>query len=508
MKDLRTSVEVRPASTWIERFGLPLAVSAMEAQPIALVIGLLTLAVTRNLANAPIGAGGIALVALGLLWWAMIVERTSQRSPGRRRAAGLHFLGWLTAFTLVVGPRLPSLIAGENIFAALLGTVIVTWLWRRSIPRAQAGFEYGQLTTSFRVGFGVLLGILLIAVVLPGQQALRDALASSLPIFFLSGLVGLSLVRLGAIRTSRRALDGSQQADPTRAWLLALTLFGVALIALVLVLEAVFSFGSFELAVTALTPLWSALGTLVGWLLYGSIFLLSPIFYLFSFLIGLIMNRNAKTPAQNTAQKLSHFHQQLSPQSIPPEALAIGRWMFLALALLVVLLVVGGSLRRLRKRSADEGIEEVREGLDARSLLGERWQEWWNHRRRRRNAHLPLEPLDPTSARARYRELLQALATASDDLARGSAETPAEYEARLLTHLGKGTPPVQDLAHDDDAPHPAILDKLTRAYAGERYGGKRTDHRTHVYLQTWVPRLMQRLTGKAPARSNRSKGSR
>ena len=505
MKDPRTSVEVRPASTWIERFGLPLAVSTTEAQPIALVIGLLTLAVTRNLANAPIGAGGIALTSLGLLWWAMIVERTLQRSPGRRRAAGLHFLGWLVAFAVVVGPRLPSLVAGENIFAALLGTVIVTWLWRRSIPRAQAGFEYGQLTTSFRVGFGVLLGILLIAVVLPGQQALRDALASSLPIFFLSGLVGLSLVRLGAIRNSRRALDGSQQADPTRAWLLALTLFGVALIALVLVLEAVFSFDSFELAATALTPLWNALGTLVGWILYGIIFLLSPIFYLLSFLIGLILNRNAKTPSQSIGQKLSHFHQQLSPQTIPPEALAIGRWMFLALVLLVVLLVVGGSLRRWRMRSADEGIEEVREGLDARSLLGERWQEWWNHRRRRRNAHLPLEPLDPTSARARYRELLQALAAEKDDLARMPAETPAEYEARLLVHLQNSDPNAQELPSGERLPPgPAILDELTRAYVSERYGGKLTLQHHRARLQAWVPYLVARLTGRASPRRPRS----
>ncbi|GAC1346846.1 MAG: hypothetical protein NVSMB27_11140 [Ktedonobacteraceae bacterium] len=147
MKDPRTSVEARPVSTWIDRFALPLAVSTMEAQPIALVIGLLALLVTRNLANAPIGPGGIALASLGLLWWAMIVERTLQHSPGRR-VAGLHFLGWLAAFAVVVGPRLPSLSEGEDIFATLLGMVIVTWLWRRSIPRAQAGFEYGQLTTS------------------------------------------------------------------------------------------------------------------------------------------------------------------------------------------------------------------------------------------------------------------------------------------------------------------------------------------------------------------------
>jgi hypothetical protein len=79
-------------------------------------------------------------------------------------------------------------------------------------------------------------------------------------------------------------------------------------------------------------------------------------------------------------------------------------------------------------RRNDEEIEEVREGLDARSLLGERWREWWHRRKQRRHALFPLEALDPTSARARYRELLQAMAATRSDLARLPAETPTEYE--------------------------------------------------------------------------------
>ena len=217
-KETTTSVEARQVSTWIERFAIPIAASVMEAQPVALVIVLLAVMVIGTKAIPPIGAGGIALAALGLLWWAMIVERAIRRSAKGRRAAWLHSLGWLVAFGVIVGPHLPSLVKGEHIFAALLGTILVTWLWRRSIPRAQAGFEYGQFVTSFKVGFGVLLGILLIVIVLPELHTLREALGSSLPVFFLSGLVGLSLVRLGAIRNSRRALDGVPQADPTCAW--------------------------------------------------------------------------------------------------------------------------------------------------------------------------------------------------------------------------------------------------------------------------------------------------
>jgi uncharacterized protein DUF4129 len=492
-------------STWIERFAIPIAASVMEAQPIALVIVLLTVMMTGTKAMPPFGAAGIALIALGLLWWAMLVERVIRRTLKGRRAAWLHFLGWLAAFAVVVGPRLPSLDKGEDIFAALLWVVLVTWLWRRSIPRAQAGFTYGQLATSFKVSFGVLLGILFIVIVLPELQTLRQALGSSLPVFFLSGLVGLSLVRLGAIRQSRRALDGSQQADPTLAWLLALSLFGVALVAIVIVIEAVFSFASFEVVLSVLMPLWNALGTLVGWILYGIIFLLSPLFYLLSYLIGLLTDRNAGTQSQSPNPRPSPIHQPWSPQSIPPEVLAIGRWVFLALALIVVLLVVGASLRRWRMRRDDEGIEELREELDARTLLGERWREWWKRRRRRTSDVPGLEPLDPTSARAHYREMLQAVAMERGDLARTPAETPAEYEARLLIHLETAAPNAQELLPGDRVPpDPAILDELTRAYVSERYGGKQTRERERAHLQARMPQLVARLTGRASPRRPRS----
>src|SRR5947209_9587010 len=110
------SVEAESPSTWIERFAIPLAASSMEAQPIALVVVLLTLMVAGTKATPPLGAAGIALIALGLLWWAMLVERVIRRSIKGKRATWLHFLGWLAAFAVVIGPRLPSLNKGEDIF--------------------------------------------------------------------------------------------------------------------------------------------------------------------------------------------------------------------------------------------------------------------------------------------------------------------------------------------------------------------------------------------------------
>src|SRR5260370_16181673 len=222
----------------------------MEAQPIAM----LTVLVAGPRATPPVGAGEIALVGLGLLWWAMIVERFARRRSIGGQAIWLYILGWLLALIAVVGPYLLSLGKLENIFAVLLGTVLVTWLWRRAMRRAQIGFEYGELATSFKVGFGVLLGILLISIVSPELQALRDALANALPLFFLPALVMLSFARLGDIRNTHRAVDRSQKADPTRSWLLALSLFGVTLIAIVIAIESIFSFVSLSLLLSVLTP--------------------------------------------------------------------------------------------------------------------------------------------------------------------------------------------------------------------------------------------------------------
>ena len=487
----------------------------MEAQPIALVIALLTLIVAGPSATAPLGVGSITLVALRLLWWAMVVEHIVRRaeasSPTQhhirsrpynrgRRLAWLHQFGWLVAFSAVAGPSLLSLARGVNIPAVLVDTVLVTWFWRRGMQRAQTGFEYDQLARSFKISFGVLLGILFLVIVLPELQALRDTLATALPIFFLSGLLMLSLARLGAIRNARRTVDGSQD-DPTRAWLLALTIFGITLVAIVIVIESLFSFASFELVVTALTPLWNALGTFVNWILYAIIIvILSPIFSVASFLFGLLTGHSTARPQhQNIGPEPSRLHQPWNAQTIPPELLTIGRWILLALAAIVVLLVVQASLRRWFTMDNDEGIEEVREGLDARSLLGQHWRGWWNRWRRKTHEISALEPLDPTSVRARYREMLQAIATANDDLARNPAETPAEYESRLLTHLDGGR--LQDSTHTDDVPNDtAILNELTRAYSSERYGGKHTDDHKRAFLRTWMPRLMKRLVDTSPRR--------
>jgi Domain of unknown function (DUF4129) len=159
----------------------------------------------------------------------------------------------------------------------------------------------------------------------------------------------------------------------------------------------------------------------------------------------------------------------------------------LALFVLVVLLLLLREFLRKRKSASEE--DEVRESLSIRSILRAR------RKNRQRRPKVALEPLDPLSARARYRELLQAMAWHGDDLERRPDETPTEYQTRLLTL-------VKDAPHDERWENEilvddAILDELTRAYMLERYGGKITEHSKQAYLQRWVPHLVKRLMGSA-----------
>jgi MFS family permease len=499
-KDNSTAARAAASSTWIERFAVPIVLSVMEAQPVAVILALLTRTFIGARAAPSLGAGTIALLALGLLWWAMLVPHFT-RDPARKKfATSLHLLSWITAFAIFVGPYLPSVAVGINIFPALFNTAIITWFWRQSTRRTQIGFEYEPVSRSFKVGFGILLAILLFVVLFPELHAVAAVLASVFPVFFLSGLITLSLVRLGLLRSARRASDSSQ-SDPTRSWLLALTLFGVALLALIILIESLFSFTSFEFAIAVLTPLWNGLGTLVSWILYGLIVvILSPVFYLVSWLINRIRENGHPKSQQSQIGKLKPPVARQGPVAISPEIIALGRWIFLVIALIVLLFVVKAALNHLRALNANDGIDEVRESLDARSFLGQRLRDWLSRRREKRQK-MVLEALDPSSARARYRELLSEVAFAQLDLARQPSETPDEYEMRLRAYLEQQSQQAKESDATTTPTDPAILDELTRMYTRERYGGKQTVGQERFYLQSWVPHLIARLKGRPPTRS-------
>jgi hypothetical protein len=449
----------------------------METQPIVLALTLVAVAFLGNSAVLPLGAGSITLLLLGLHWWAKAVSNLTQGSFHTTRARLLQLLGLFLAVALAVVTHISLL---NNMLALFFSIVLIIGFWYAGMVRVQTGPNDEYVLTSFKIGLGALLAVLIITLLIfdPVPPALHDGLTNALPTFFLSGLIGLSFTRIMMIRTeSVNSAQRGLQGDPTRGWLLILTLAWAIVIISTLAFEA---FG-FQLVVVAASFLWSGLGIVANFILL----LLSPLFHLFSqfFFPMIAPSQGIPFPKTTPSNGL--------PPPLPYSAVIflIGRLLLLVILLVILFFVIRAILRRWRMAPDDESEEEIRESLSRESILKTRRKE---QRQRQRTGDLvTLEPLNPNSIRARYRELLQELAWNGEKLARRADETPSEYEKRLLALLKKDS---SVEAQGDDIPaDPAMLDELTSAYLQERYGEKHLRLLHDSYAPAWIPRFVKRL---------------
>lgn len=478
---------------------LPLALSLMEAQPFALGLAFLAVLFGGTPADAPLSMGALLLLLLGLLWWAMLLAHWQAR--GRLRSARLRALlrlcGLLVAWGALCVPflsHLSDLASGPRAF--LLGGefLLAFWFWRRALGRARLGFPYEPLANSFKIGLGALLGLMLLILLTPQPSVLLPVLENSLTIFFLSGLVTLSLARLVTLRQTR--LANGRLADPTRSWLGALMLLCTCLIVLVFLLEAVFSYSSFLWIVHAVQPAWDALGTVVGWLLYLLVIVvLAPLFNLASWVIDRLKGGGSAQPAARPpSSPLARFANAQHSTRLPPELLSIGRWIVLGAAALLLLLLVRASLRRWFLPYDAEQLEETRERLERVSSSRKPRQA-----RIKRQIARFAEPLD--SVRAYYRLLLRTATAAHPDLAHRSDETPLEYEQRLRRHLERlaTQQPQPALSIQQDT---ATLRMLTQDYLAERYGQEPPTPSRWSMLRQSMPGLLNTLGKQVKARES------
>lgn len=452
--------------------------SVMEAQPLAMILAYVSQLASGNSANAPLNWQELTLLQLGFLWWAIALALLEQRQRLRSaRTRSLLRLCSLLAGSLVL--LVPLLWSGwsDRDYVLVPGICLfVFWLWQRNLERARLGFAYEDLSTSFKVCLGVLLALILLALGMSEGSSFLSQLEGSLTLFFLSGLIALSLTRLGVLRQIHAA--NGKQADPTRFWLISLTLFCGLLILLVLLLEGVFSLASLLWLIALLQPVWNALGTIIGWILYALAFLIvQPLFLIFSWLIQRLGGQNSGLPhIQAPSSPLAGKTGPVSAQ-LPPEMLTLGRWIVLIAVATVLVLLVIRSLRRWYLPYETEQFEEVREALDRRELR--------QKRRKQKQVRTSPEPILGEGARAYYRLLLRETA-ALPKLAHQPDETPLEYEQRLRLHL-------EESQQTQDQSQPAstqVLHELTEHYMDERYGQRPLDAAHGSYLRRWLPRLV------------------
>ena len=470
MRRDRSGAQEQSSFNWIEVVAVPLAVGLMEGQfgVLAFIIG--SLLFTGKSDALLLVEGSVILLTWSLYWWAMLSKRVIQPRLGEQRANQAYLPALLVTFVIVLGIH-PAFVVSFPQLA--FSGALSTWLWRRGMVREEKSTQERTMLTTFQVGFVVLLALLSFAIFSPQPiyEALLDLLTYVLPIYCLSGFVAISFSHLDALKKAqvRSALKGSR-AYPTRAWMLLLFLMvAIAVSAITLTIAA------FQPMVETLSPLVNALHALYNWLLS----LLTP--------QPPLPPRRLKRPPGPGVSVYLHAHKpDANPLAAGLQVILVAGMILLALFVLLLLLWV---IRRILRNNRAIDEDEIREALAIRSVLRTRKQ------KRQRIARIGLEPLDATSTRARYREFLQAMARrGGDERRRQDNETPVEYQTRLLTLLEHVS---QEEAQKEDTPaDAAIIDELTRAYALERYGGKRTEQGQQSYLRRWVPLLARRLTSK------------
>lgn len=477
-------VQARPAFNWIDSVVVPITGSIMETQPIA--VGLVVLPFVFSPGDSgpvtvsPINSLLITALLLGLHWWAIFVNFRVKSAQQSMPAYMLNLLGFGVALLFALSI---ALLSGADPLLLVFAVLLTIWGWWRGILWTRHETNDEQLILTFKVGFIALILFLLFSMLRiynAQSDQLLQAEAQALPIFFLSGLISLSFTRLSMMRQENARSGSVSRLDSSRVWLTVLSVLWLALVALSVSLELF----SFQFIQRVFRPVLNALFFMVAWIIYIIDlilqFLLSP--------LNQLLKRQAQpptipqpTPGQSQPQLPSH-----APDSISPLLLFIGRVALLIAVLLILALIAWAILRVRRHRTREDDNErEVREGLAVSTLF--------KGRQRQASGKAPslaLEPLDPQSARMHYRDLLQTVAAHKGNLSREPGETPAEYQRRLQVALPPST------TDTEDAPtEAAILDELTGAYIRERYGARKLDTAGQGYLRTWMPRLLQRLSG-------------
>jgi hypothetical protein len=457
---------------WIDILVVPVTTSIMEAQPFAVVLLFFSLLLTGNSVNVPLNAVSIVLLMLGLQWWAQVARYLRLRGLGNIRIEVFQLLGLLLALALTMLTYLALL---NNALVLLLVVTLVLCFWVRGRRRAQGELTEAQVLFSFKLYLTVLIAVLLITIPVSANVAgtMLAAIAVALPLFFLSGLMALSFLRLSATQHENRRDAFGTHFDRSRAWSLFLALTWTMLVVVTILVESF----AFQPLLTLLTPLINAVE-----LFLQSFRLIPPVVHL----------RVRPTPTPQKHIILGHG---------TSANLTLNPLIFLVIFVILGIIVLVGFLfilvsvllaRDKRREEEFENLKEERETLNVRSTLNER-----RKREQQRKMKFRLETLDPNSVRARYRDLLLATARHGGNIQRRSNETPAEYQQRLLALVAalpnkEGEPPNAD-----------ILNELTEAYTLERYGRKQTAPAQVRYLKKWVQLLVKRIKGKPHPRHPR-----
>jgi hypothetical protein len=425
------------------------------------------------------------VVLVLLLAWAVGAFFRGEVAPGRQREGvsprqkQFVVAGWvLTAIaTLFISPAetMTNLLPLLGVIGLLL---LVTYLWWRGLTLGLEPVTQSRLNVRFMAGTVAIILAIVSAGALP--SAVHDATIGLLTVLLLIeafvGLAGLSLAHLiDTIEGHQdRHLHGQGTVNPPlasiRPWIVTALGLTIAVVLGGLLLSLIISYDSLQGLLHLLRPVVDLIYAVVDFLILIVAFVLvtlaSP---LLSWLQSNahVSSQNAPNPASpNQTNNISL--QDFVTHRIPAEWLLVGRWVLLAVFVLLASTLLVRLLRRFVEVQRVWEFEEERESLDASTILGGQVRHLVDGLLNRGAADQTSEVLASGTVRRAYRDVLAAAGQAG--VRRRAHETPDEFAQRLRRYVldqaaPGGIPPEADQA----------LATLTEAYDAARYDERLQD---------------------------------
>ncbi len=342
------------------------------------------------------------------------------------------------------------------------------YLWWRGIAYGRAPLNSTSVYTSFVVGIGSFVLLIIIWRAAFGAASLRglaSAVAPQVAAFFFFGLLALAMLNLSAIR--RRLGTDETGAGFNRRWLPILLVVAGGIVIISMGVAGLFSPDFMALLTDALNAVFGFFRQLMYYLLIPFGYIAAALFYVVRWIVSLIRSTN---PPEFEMPDLGASEEPLETptgQPIDETILLVLKWALFAVAAVVVIWLLARAVSRFRAARQAPGVDETSESLWSwASFKADLWlflSAVFGRFRRRRPAPAgapagpePGRDLDE-GGRLSIRQIYQRLLwrAALFGLGRRPHETPFEYEARLDRTLPETARP---------------LAELTELYVRTRYG--------------------------------------
>ncbi len=341
---------------------------------------------------------------------------------------------------------------------AVIAFFVATGLWLRGVLDGGTPTNHAAIVAAFVTG-SIAFAALLLGSRL-ADAALVEGTQAWLVLFVAAGMAALALA---SVERSLYAgsMDAPIRLNLNRYWLTSVALVIVTVLLLGFVLSALIAPETVAQMVGLLSPLVDLLAQAILAVIYVVVYV---IFLLLTPLIEWLRSMMAARQPLDTAAEFAAF-QPFSPllanetAGMPVALVEPLRWGVILAVLIAAAVIFALALRFLRMTEA-AAVEETRESILSRSLLGEQLRALLARLRRQPGtgetaAFLSLA--GETPARRQIRERYQAFlaAMAARNQPRSPGATPADYAAQ-----------VADLTAEQEA----ALRTLTSVYVAVRYG--------------------------------------